>query len=164
MFIPFAGCDKFDPLCGDSAVYDLQLLSPALAINPNSDFYTYLEDGNRVRVYQWSKFIENVCPTVHVKVQAVVNLQNANFTSIKARGRVDWQFLFEREFEMPQMGGIMQGNTEVGLKQAFGEDPASFSPVLEIFFETTGDEFSDREVLIHSVNSIQLIANYKKYN
>lgn len=123
-------------------------------------------DGNN-RVYNWGELVENVCPDQHVKVSCTVRFYNGAATNvIKARGRIDWQFLFERNFDVNDLqlnGTELKGNGEAGLKQAFGENPASFVPVLEIFFPTKGSLQADDDFLFQNVLAIEIVAEYLDY-
>lgn len=123
-------------------------------------------DGNN-RVYNWGELVENVCPDEHVKVSCTVRFYNGAPTDIiKARGRIGWQIFFERKFDVSDLSQNpieLKGNGEAGLKQAFGEDPASFVPVLEVFFPTKGSLQADDDFLFQNVLAIEIVAEYLDY-
>ena len=64
---------------------------------------------------------------------------------------------------MSLVGDDYKGNGEVGLKQAYGTDPAEFIPVVEVFFPTKGSYAADRAFLKQKVISIEGIAKYLDY-
>ncbi len=155
-------CNKEkNPLCGSNKRYVL-LLSKDDMVAFSNDYM----DGNN-RVYNWGELVENVCADEHVKVKCTVRFYNgAPVNIIKARGRIGWQILFERKFDVQDLSDDnleLKGNGEAGLKQAFGEDPASFVPVLEVFFPTRGNLNDDNDFLFQHVLAIEIVAEYLDY-
>jgi hypothetical protein len=122
--------------------------------------HTYMEGNNRV--FQWSDEVTNVCPDEHVKVECEVEMSNAA-SPVGARGRVDWLILFERKITMTRNGNTFKGRDEVGLKQAFNQDPAFFFPVVEVFFPTKGSYSADSAFLLEHVAKVTYRADYKVF-
>jgi hypothetical protein len=122
--------------------------------------HTYMEGNNRV--FQWSSEVTNVCPDEHVKVECEVEMSNAA-SPVGARGRVDWLILFERKITMTRNGNVFKGSDEVGLKQAFNQDPASFFPVVEVFFPTQGSYSADSAFLLQHVAKVSYRADYRVF-
>ncbi len=122
--------------------------------------HTYMEGNNRV--FQWSDEVTNVCPDEHVKVECEVELSSPT-SPVSARGRVDWLILFERKITMTRNGNIFKGSDEVGLKQAFNQDPATFFPVVEVFFPTQGSYSEDSTFLLQHVAKVTYKADYKAF-
>ena len=69
----------------------------------------------------------------------------------------------ETNFAMTKHGSDLKGGGEVGLKQAFGEEPGWFVPVLEVYFPTKGSFAADTSFLKHNVISVELKASYRKH-
>ncbi len=153
------GCNKeTNPKCGPNKKYDLYLFEYG-AYAPSA--YTYMDGNNRV--YQWGDLVEHVCPDEHVKVSYRVRLHFSLNSRITARGRISWSLLFERQFSMSPDGLDLKGNGEAGLKQAFGENEASFIPILEVLFPTRGNRTDDDQYLKENVQAVEIIAEYLDY-
>ncbi len=158
----FWGCDLFDDSpCGPKETYDLYLLGTSIADSTSGVFSSYTQGGTRV--FQWSQIVENVCAQEHVKMECRVALLDESTTGISARGRADWSFLFEKNITMTKSGSDIKGNGEIGLKQVFGEDPAWFIPVLEVYFPTKGSYNADKAFLLNNVISVEMMAKYRKH-
>jgi hypothetical protein len=121
---------------------------------------TYMEGSNRV--FQWSDAVNGVCPHEHVKVECDVELNNAA-SPVGARGRVDWLAFFERKITMNRSGNYFRGSEDIGLKQAFGEDTASFYAIVEIFFPTKGDYSRDSAFVLEHVAKVSYKADYRVF-
>ena len=119
-----------------------------------------MEGSNRV--FQWSDVVENVCPHEHIKAKFRVGLLNAA-SPVTARGRIDWNFLFEQNIVMTRIGEDFKGNGEAGLSQAFGENKAWFIPVVEVFFPTKGSYSADTAFLKQQIIGIEMEVDYKAF-
>jgi hypothetical protein len=165
VFTLFINCskDKQDSsLCGaktNSSKFWLRI-GNSLFQNFDGLPHTYMEGNNRV--FQWSDFVENACPHEHVKVACEVELSNAA-SPVSARGRIDWFILFEHKITMTRSGNFFKGTGDAGLKQAFDTDPASFSPVVEVFFPTKGSYSADSAFVLEHVAKVSFIADYRVY-
>lgn len=160
--ISFLSCDLFDDFpCGPKETYELYLLGSSIVDSTSNVYSSYMDGSNRV--FQWSQLVENACAQEHVKVDARVALLDETTSGISARARVDWLFLFEENISMSKNGSDIKGKGEAGLKQAFGEDPAWFVPVLEVFFPTKGSYGADTAFLKENVISVEMMAKYRKH-
>ena len=157
----FNGCDLFDDSpCGPKKTYDLYLLGSSIVDTSTGVYYSYLDGQNRV--FQFSNIVENVCPEEHVKFSFRTALLDESTSGIFARGRVSWQFLFEKEVLGTKSGSDVKGNGDAGLKQAFGEEPGWFVPALEVYFETKGSYSADTAFFKKNVISVEMMANYRE--
>ena len=156
-------CNKeSNPNCGPNKTFKMYLLSDSVVDTSTGFYYSYREGNNRV--FQWSEVVSDVCPEEHVKVEFRVALKIAfNANSLSTRARVSYGILSERQFSMSLDGLDSKGNGEVGLKQAYGTDPAEFIPVLEVFFPTKGSYTADKAFLQQEVIAVEIIAKYLDY-
>lgn len=162
LFAAMFSCDLFDDSpCGEKQKLDLYLLGSSIVDTTTGSYSSYLDGPSRV--FQYSSLIENVCAQEHVKVQYRVALLDENTSGISARGRVDWLFFFEENITMSKSGSDIKGSGEAGLKQAFGEDPGWFVPVVEVFFPTKGNYSLDTAFLKKNVISIECTGSYRKH-
>jgi hypothetical protein len=159
---PLAGCDLFDDSpCGPKETYDLYLLGSSIVDSTTGIYHSYMDGSDRV--FAWSNLVENACSREHVKLEARVALLDESTTGIQARARVDWLFFFESKIPMNKSGSDIKGNGEAGLKQAFGEDPAWFVPVVEVLFPTKGTYSADTAFMKQNVISVECMAKYRKH-
>lgn len=161
-FLSLMSCDLFDDSpCGAKETEDIYLLGSSIVDSTTDIYSSYIENGNRV--FQYGKLVENACSQEHVKYDGRVALLDENTTGISARGRISWLFFFEENIPMSKNGSDLKGKGEAGLKQAFGEDPAWFVPVVEVFFPTKGTYGADTAFLKQHVISVELMAKYRKH-
>src|SRR5688572_28193517 len=153
------GCNKEkNPLCGPNSTYRLYLFEYGAYAPPA---YSYMQDNNRV--YQWGDLVTSVCPHEHVKVSFRIRLHASLYSKITARGSISWNLLFERQISLSPDGLDLKGNGEAGLKQAFGDNEASFIPLVEVLFPTRGSLTDDNEYLKTWVWAVEIIAEYLEY-
>ncbi len=158
----FSACDLTDDSpCGERLTYDLYLLGSSIVDSTTGLYYSYMEGTNRV--FQWSSFVEHVCPDEHVKNECRVALLDETTTGISARARNSWLFFFEETCNLTKTGSDLKCSFEAGLKQAFDKDEASFVPVLEVYFPTKGSYSSDTAHLKQNVISVEMMAKYRKF-
>lgn len=161
--VMITACDELDDSpCGPHQTFDLYLLGSSIVDTTTGLYYSYMDGTNRV--FQWSKLVEEVCPEEHVNTTYRVALLDETTTGIEARGRVSWFFFFEDNATMTKSGSDIKGNTNTGLKQAFGEDPGWFVPTIEVFFPTKGSYGADTSFLKHNVISVEMMSKYRILN
>ena len=164
LFSLFMSCSKDDKtnssLCGSKMKSDKFWIGRVMMENFDGLPDIYMEGNNRV--FQWSSLVENACPHEHFRVESQVTLSSPA-SPVSFRGRIDWLLFFERKFTMTRSGNEFKGNGEAGLKQAFGDDPASFFPIVEVYFPTKGSYSADSAFLLQQVTKIVLIADYLQH-
>ncbi len=159
-------CDLVDDSpCGPKQTYDLYLIdSDRLMPVPIDILNTYVENG--FRVFQWGQVVENVCTDEHLKASFRVAMQDdstAKTKNIIARGRISWQFLYEKNIPLVISESDLKGNGEVGLKSAFPDLKGWFVPYLEVIFPVQGTLDMDKEFLKKNVIAVEIIVNYREY-
>jgi len=165
LFASLSGCDILDDSpCGPRQSYDLYLLGSSTVVETGDILNTYMEGTNRV--LQWSELVEQVCSDEHVKVDykvALLDEETAVKEKISARGKVSWQFLFEREVALKADKFDLKGNLEVGLKQAFPDLEGWMVPTLEVIFPTKGSYSADTAFIKQHLISVEIIAKYREF-
>jgi hypothetical protein len=169
----FSSCDLFDDSpCGSKKSVDLYLLGSSQL---NKKFLnTYLNGNNRV--FEWSELIENVCTDEHVKTEfrlAMLDENSANMFNLKARGKVSYQFLYEKEIDLISSKNDLVGNLETGLKGAFPDLSGWFIHSIYVSFPTKGSLEADEKflfpkdlegVLNGPIISVEITSKYREYN
>jgi len=160
----FSACDILDDSpCGPKNEYDLYLLSSGVIDTTGGQFNHYMEGSNSV--FQWGDLVENVCTDEHVKTEFRVAIYSEKETpNIKARGRVSWQFLYEKEYPLQLQGYDFKGSGETGLKSAFPDDLKGwFVPTVEVFFPTLGSYSADTAYIRKHILSVSINSKYREY-
>lgn len=135
-----------DSPCGPKSTADIYLLGQG----QTSDKYlnTYMDGNNRV--FQWSELVENVCTEEHIKSEfRIAMLTESSFTklNIKARGKVSYQFLYEKNIELQPIGLEIKAKLETGIKNAFPDLNGWFIHSVEVYFPTRGSLEADKNFL-----------------
>ncbi len=112
--------------------------------------------------------VDGVCPTHHPDFDFYVRVDEDVAESIDARLVVDWAFLYQKIIEVSTRENIgidvqLEGNGDVGLKQAFDPNEAWFFATLEISFPTTGSDESDDAFMERHMEAFGLRAIWRKY-
>lgn len=156
-------CDLLDDSpCGPSLTYDLYLLGSGAFDTVGGQFNNYMEGNNRV--FQWGNLVDHVCTDEHVKTEFKAALLDPELSpDIQARGRVSWQFLFEKTFPLQVNKLDLKGNGEIGLKNAFPDLNGWFIPTIEVFFPSKGSYSSDTAYLKQYLISIEIMSKYREY-
>jgi hypothetical protein len=159
----FSACDLLDDSpCGPKKTYDLYLLGSNIIDTAGGQFNHYMEGSNSV--FQWGNIIEHVCTDEHVKTEFKAALFVAkDAPSIKARGRVSWQFLYEKEYPLQLKEDDFIGSGETGLKSAFPDLNGWFIPTIEVYFPTLGSYSADTAFIKKNVISVNIISKYREY-
>lgn len=122
---------------------------------------TYVE--NDQRVFRIHLFAEDLCTAEHTPVKYQVDLTGIHSLPLDIVGRTSWNFLYEEESVMsenaipPHTPVVAQ--QEVGLYQAFGEDPAWIICDLSLSFPTSGSWSQDSTYFTGHVSQMLIQVN-----
>ncbi len=157
-----ASCDLIiSPDCGPSQ--DLEDAGPRTSL---AAWDTFVDGG--MRFYVRTLKVENVCPNEHVSANFLLKLNSNPTLPITLRGRLEFgdpgpAILFapatvevnseDVPFEDP--GHTLIARTELGMKQAYGDNPGSYYVVLQIFFPTTGGENRDLNYILDTISEAE---------
>ncbi|MCC6817103.1 MAG: hypothetical protein IT267_11880 [Saprospiraceae bacterium] len=137
-----------DSPCGPKSTADIYLLGQG----QTSDKYlnTYMDGNNRV--FQWSELVENVCTEEHIISEfriAMFDPSSITRLNIKARGKVSYQFLYEKNIELQPIGLEFKAKLETGIKNAFVAPDLNgwFVHSVEVYFPTKGSLEADKNFL-----------------
>ena len=118
---------------------------------------TFVDGG--MRFYVRTLKVENVCPDEHVRASFFMLFETNPTLPITMRGRLEFgdpgpAILFAPATVEDTSGDglALFISTELGMKQAYGEDPASYYVVLQIFFPTTGSENRDLNYILDTIS------------
>lgn len=111
----------------------------------------------------FEKWVKSVCPDKHVSLKASIsaNIEGSFTVSAKAY----WYFFFEQPINLKisndGVSRIWEGNTEIGLKQAYGEKgDGEFSVQAKIEFPAQGGFVEDTTYLFQKLQNVTLEAIY----
>lgn len=140
----YSSCNLLADLdCGDSQ-------NPRELVGPYWDFttgssslpgqvYTYLENGQRFFITDM--YVDNLCTEEHTKVDYEVSLMGVHTMPLDIVGTTSWNFLYEEESVLSNNAipphTPVNASQEIGLFQAFGENPGSILLRLSLSFPTT---------------------------
>lgn len=108
----------------------------------------------------WPELITGVCTEEHADVTLAVFEYFSPNPVIEIHGRVDW-LLFSAEAYgwtgNPAINNTYLWNAvvDVGLKAAFGDDPAHYSPVITISFPEQGSEELNEQFFIDNIQRVK---------
>lgn len=150
--------------CGDS-YSPRELVDQPWIFTTNStslpgEVYTYLDNGKRhfiVRMY-----VDNLCSKEHTNVSYIVGLTGVHSLPLDIVGLTSWNFLYEQESVMSENAipphTPIVANQEIGLFQAFGEDPGWLLLILSLSFPTTNaqDFAQDSAYFVNHVSQMDI--------
>ena len=130
---------------------------------------TFVSGGNRF--YRRTLKVENVCPDEHVTASFDMALKEKGATlqlPLSIRGRVEWSLIFPSEEvflaeNLRVADGTYSGQVEAGLKQVFGENPATYFVSFEVFFPTTGVASRDLAYVMDFVDIWRMKTRYFEF-
>ena len=154
-----------DDECGESNSSSISYSNTPQAL-ASSDLETSLSGG--VRTFSWSRLVENVCSSEHVKAGWLLIVDPAH---LPAGWRVDAGY-----FITALSGSVVpltestvgssrdyRANSEIGLKQAFEGQPGRFLIFLDFSFNSLGSLTDDREAVNRFFHQMIVVANYKDH-
>ncbi len=152
--LTIASCDFISETCGSNK--DLLDFGPNTSL---AAWRTFVNGG--MRVYERSLKVENVCPDEHVTASFLLRLGSDHTLPITLRGRLEFGDPGPTILFAPATGEdtthdgssrTLEADTELGMKQAYGEDPGSYYVVLQIIFPTTGVESRDLNFILDTIS------------
>ena len=128
--------------------------------------------GNRF--FRRTLKVDNVCPDEHVTASFLFVILSETGTlqlPVTIRGRIVYSLVFPDEedtlaenLRATNIGfSAYNGEVEAGLKQTFGEDPATYFVVFEIFFPTTGVASRDLAYIMDLTDSWEMRTRYFEF-
>ena len=153
--------------CGISTSNALSLSNTPQALG-SPDLETSLNGG--VRTFSWSRLVQNVCSSEHVKAGWLLNVDAVLLPP-------GWHV--EAGYLITQLSGSVvpltestlsgtttreyRGNSDIGLKQAFEGQPGRFLIFLDFSFNSLGSLTDDREAVNRFFHNLIVVANYKEH-
>ncbi|HMG15631.1 MAG TPA: hypothetical protein VK590_09300 [Saprospiraceae bacterium] len=134
----------------------------------NANMYTtasfnFFNDNGYV-VYQWSKYVENVCTKEKVTSYFTITLkhpENAIFFS--ARGKINYLVQFSNIIPLEFDNLTFRGKTTTDIGNGGSDPKGAFVHELELLFTSTGSYASDSAFIKNNIESISISSDYREY-
>ncbi len=122
---------------------------------------TYVENGQRF--YKYTLYVDDLCTKVHTEVRYNVNLIGVHTLPLDIVGNTSWNFLYEEEAILSDNAipphTPVSAEQDIGLFQAFGDDPGWIFINLSLSFPTTGSDNQDSIYFAEHVDFMTIFVN-----